>query len=285
MRQVIAVAATVLSMLALPALPGQAPPSGKKMSPSEKSPPTLDLMGKLPDSLEEMLAAALGSNPEILQAEARVEQAHARLNQARLKVTQEVASVFHEREKLRAIVRARESRAQGLKQQVEVGRADQNSFEAGLADVAEAKSQLAQVEARMRYLLGVGGTVPAGRTGAPSSGKTAASPRPEIPEKIRALLDQTVSIKLGGNLRDFLAKEAIGDQTTIIFDEWALNALPESKRNPPGKDIELKNVPLRAALTAIADLYGIAFVFREYGVLVTTQERAATFNAPTIPEK
>ena len=36
-----------------------------------------------------------------------VEQAQARLNQVRLKVTQEVASVFHERAKLREIVRAR----------------------------------------------------------------------------------------------------------------------------------------------------------------------------------
>src|SRR5262245_106212 len=142
MRHRIAIAATAISMSVLPALLAQAPPSGKKQGPPEKSPPP-ELLGKLPDSLEEMLSAALQSNPEILQAEARVEQAQARLNQVRLKVSQEVASVFHEREKLREVVLAQQREVEVLFKQQQVGRVDESQYQAGLSRRNEAQSQLA----------------------------------------------------------------------------------------------------------------------------------------------
>ncbi len=289
MRRRFAVLATVFSALVLaPALLAQAPPGNRNSVAREKGAPA-ELLGKLPDAIEEMLAAALHSNPDILRAEARVEEARARLNSARLKVTEDVTHAFHERTKLREIVGVRERQAANHKSMVQTGRAPQSEFEAVLASLTEARAQLAQVEARIRFLMGVGGTAGSDRRPGPSSGgKTAGLPRPEIPEKIRELLDRKVSVTLGGDqsLKEFFEKETLGDPNTIIYDTEALEALPEARKQrkqPHGKIIEIKDVPLRTALLAIADFYGIAFVFREYGVLITTQERAANYNAATIP--
>ena len=40
---------------------------------------------------------------------------------------------------------------------------------------------------------------------------------------------------------------------------------------------------LKDALAAIGDALGVRFVFRDYGILVTTPERAATLDSPSIP--
>jgi hypothetical protein len=48
-----------------------------------------------------------------------------------------------------------------------------------------------------------------------------------------------------------------------------------------GSGLSLEGQSLRSILTAAADVYAVVFVFRDYGILITTRERAATMNAPT----
>src|SRR4029453_15236802 len=68
----------------------QAPPTGGG------SPPAESASAGIPDRLEDMIALALGSNPEVLQAEAKLRLAQANLNQVRLRTTQDVIETFHE---------------------------------------------------------------------------------------------------------------------------------------------------------------------------------------------
>src|SRR5574341_1438241 len=144
--------------------------SSKDEPPSQKAAPP-PALAALPHTLEEMLAAALRTNPDILQAEARLQQAQARLNQARLKITQDVVTSFHEREKQRLLLGQRVRLAGNLKTMHENGRASESEYDQAQTAADEAKAQLAQVEAQLRYLLGLGGMElpPAGGAALPSA--------------------------------------------------------------------------------------------------------------------
>jgi hypothetical protein len=244
-------------------------------------PPARGALADVPRSLAEMLEAALRSNPEILQAEAKVRQAQANLNQARLKVMEEVVSAFHEREKQEAVIRGVEQTLERTKTRVKTGTETQLELGAAEQAYAEARAKFLQNEARARYILGLGGLV--GETAGLGANTTlqGAAPverprreRPPIPEKYLKLLEKKVSqpvnlfsvSEIGACLREELQTQVISTLGEV------------GNRSFPFEG------SLRSVLTAAADLSGVVVVFRDYGVLLTTRELAATMNAPTFPE-
>ncbi len=282
--------AAILLLLVYPAaLFSQAPPP-QEVPPPTKTDPNLapaQALPAIPDSLDEMLAVALRSNPEILQAEAKVQQAEARLNQARLKAAQEVATAFHERMKQRDLLAAQEEQLAAVKSRVETGTSPQLELHQALAQNSESRAQVAQGEAQLRYLIGLGGSLTLRDGRAALRTPRAEAPRqPEIPEKMRNLLEKRVSLTLGAmSLREVCSvlKDAFGKQSLIV-DEMSLGP---SGHVIPGTSslLELKEVPLRTALFAIADLHQVVFVFRDYGVLVTNRVHSSTLQSATIPPR
>jgi hypothetical protein len=226
-----------------------------------------------------MLSVALRSNPEILQAEAKVRQAEADLNQARLKVMEEVVTAFHEREKQQAAIRSAEQSYMATRQRVESGTTHESELIVAEQALVESRSKLVQNEARARYLLGLGGlaAVAAG-TGAPEATPAGRPPRerPPIPERYREALEKKMSRPIALHTAGELAaslEEELGSQVINTLGDAAWNT-----------GVRLEEQPLRVALTAAHDLCGVVLVFRDYGVLLTTGQRAATMNAPTFPE-
>ena len=75
-----------------------------------------------------------------------------------------------------------------------------------------------------------------------------------------------------------------------IFDfmsnTYEINITVDLAFTPPTiRQINLRNVPLRSVFLALADKMGDAcFVIRDYGLFLTTRERAQTLAGPTIPE-
>jgi hypothetical protein len=244
-------------------------------------PPPSPRLADVPRNLAEMLEAALRSNPQILQAEAKVRQAQANLNQARLKVMEEVVTAFHEREKQEAAIRGADVTLERMKQMVKVGTVNPSELAPAEQAHSEAKAKLMQGEAHARYLLGLGGLVgeAAGLAALAPGQPPAERPRrerPPIPEKYRAALEKEVS----GTI-DFSSTKRLAFSLQTELQTQVVCMLDLSY---DAGDVSLEGKSLRGVLTAAADIYGVAFVFRDYGVLLTTRERAATMNAPTFPE-
>jgi hypothetical protein len=247
----------------------------------EEKPPPAPQLADVPRNLAEMLAVALRSNPEVLQAEAKVRQAQADLNQARLKVMEEVVTAFHEREKQQAAIRSTEQTFARIKEMVKVGKVNEAELFGAEQAYAESKAKLLQNEARARYILGLGGL--GGDTGGMSAAAPAAPPvrktpraRPPIPEKYLKALEKKVSRPIDLNTGAALAESLQEELGTLV-----INTLGNMNWN---NHLKFEDQPLHVVLTAAADLCGVVLVFRDYGVLLSSRQRAATMNAPTFPE-
>jgi hypothetical protein len=236
-----------------------------------------------PRGLDEMLAIALRSNPEILQADARVRQAQARLNQVRLRVIEEVITAFHDREKHKAVIVGQEQALQIAQKLVQTGQASSDSANAPQIALIEARARLEQNEAHARYLLGLGGD---GRLVSTSSAGAGPEPRPErrrppFSDRVRKLLEMKISIQMENRSAAEVAQklnELTGENVVVAGIE---------KHIVNSEKLNLVDVPLRQALEMFAEASSLPlyFVFRDYGILITTRERAMTINAPAIPEE
>lgn len=237
---------------------------------------------KAPETLEEMLAVALRSNPEVLQSEAKLRIAQANLNQTRLRVTQQVISGFHERQKQIEILKLQEHAMDNAKARLATGVVSQESVLEPMRAASESRAALAQIEAQTRYTLGLGGSL--------TSGAGSDSPREApAPERRRNSFRADIIEALGKEVSVSFTTLSIGDVLTSLKDlsGGKLHVLLDTNAlvGAGGVTLEMSRVPLRTVLEALADMRGICFVFRDYGVLVTTPERAATMMSPVIPEE
>ncbi|MBN1418260.1 MAG: hypothetical protein JXP34_05755 [Planctomycetes bacterium] len=236
-----------------------------------------------PESLEDRIALALRSNPEILTAEAKVREAEAELNQVRLRVVQDVVASHHERERqVRVMDSAREQLAR-VSQLIQKGVKPTSERVPAETAVFEADAKCAQIEAALRYLMGVGEgakLMESARLRAKDEERPPAPPvRPrEIGAKVEELLAMPVSVAFdSAPLRD--VAKTLG---TLVP---SLPFLLDSDVDPDSTlTLSLEDVPFSAVLQAITDAYdGLCFVFRDYGVFMTTCERASCIYAPAIP--
>jgi outer membrane protein TolC len=270
--------AGVLPLLAFPVLLAQhSPARGKGDIISLVEAPT-------PQTLEEMLAAALRSNPDILLAEAKLRQAQAELNQARLQVTQRVATLYYDRKKQQQLKEELGVVARIVEQQVKAGRGTPKELTEAILNQAEAEAKLSQVEADIRYVVGLGGELhfpEEERAEADREEEEAPPRRPEIPPETRKLLEMPWKVEWQQiSLRDALTQlqQAAGDEVAFLLDP-----------DIDGEELQFtlsfpREIPLRNVLLALTDFQDeLCFVVRDYGILLTPYERAATMDSPTIP--
>ncbi len=242
----------------------------------------------LSGSLSEMLEHALSSNPQVLLAKAKLLQVEAELKDVRLRVTQEVLEAFNDRKRKRremeTVVR-RLDRTQAL---VDKGNMPQGELYDLQLQIANAEADIANVEGRLRYLVGAelilrNEKKTTAKTDVNSANRSRPQGRPSVPQKFQAALTSKV---------------------TAIFDDMPLDKVASFFQNATGVSFTLATVPieneygeidgirmglslqdteLKGALLAITDLYDLVFVFRDYGILVTTHSHAYSLDGATIP--
>ena len=286
----VAIAGSIcISLAVLVGVQAQAPaPSEQKASPPAASAgPAGGLAGirgggNLPQDLDGLVAAALRANPEVLQAEAKLRKAEADLNQARLKATRDVVTAFEDMKRLEELLGSAEMGYAEQRRRTETGTAPVSEEREARRALIEAKAAIDRAKAAIRYLIGIGGeartdTGDAGQQ-EPSSGSLGArrSGKASIAPRVRELLEKKVSIRFENAIApaaiDQLKSKFFPDEVLILETYFGKSAT-----------IDLKDVPLRTVLLALGDLLDLTFVFRDYGILVTTREKAATIDAPSIP--
>lgn len=237
----------------------------------------------VPESLDAALAAALANNPDILLAAAKVRQAEAELNQVRLKTVQDVLVAYKQYD-----IHMRHSR----RVDIAVNR----------EEAAKAQQDLVESEALVRYLLGVppSGLAESPREPAPaatiSSGAervaSEARARPELPRELADALSAEVDCQfVEMPLRDIMEmlQGEIGMVVTYGSDLHADEIGAEEGRGgfSSGRTVislNLGRTSWKNVLTALNDKFYLAFVVRDYGLLVTRANNAVRTPGAAIPE-
>jgi hypothetical protein len=267
--------------------PKAAPPQGTAPDPKAAARPEREA-----PAADEMILRALRSNAEVLRAQAQVREAEAKLREVERRVMRDVAIARSERERLAAAVRGVEANLDRVKRMVSVGQVPPEAVSEAEVALIEARVRQEQNEMQLRYLLGEG-DLP-GRRGGEEPPRAAGEPvvgaeRPPIPERYREALEKRVSLNTRLTLKAAMAW--LQDQIRPL-NLGSVRAEPDEETDPAvrgrrsllSETFEFSDVPLRSVLEAFADTFGVCFLFRDYGILVTTPERAAILRAPAIPE-
>jgi hypothetical protein len=237
----------------------------------------------VPSTLDEMIAVGLKSNPDVLLAEAKMRQAEAELLQARLKVTREIVELWNSKRKKEVglnVIRTEVAEAQQLADKG-VGSAAEVRKLRNTLDLAMA--ELSEFNVTIRPLLGIG-LAPDGlgrgaaRGGAPERQAPTRSQWPMVEDD--PLAKATASFEFVDVPIAEAAKEVFSKSTVnLTVDRAMLEEFANMQVT-----LTLKNVTPRAAMSALADQAEVAFLLRDYGVLLTGLGRASGIDAPSIPE-
>jgi len=238
---------------------------------------------RVPGTLDEMIALALRSNPEVLVAEARLRQAQAELNQARLKLTQQVVDLYNQKQIKNIELESSKQSLEFARKRVSTGHGSQE--EQVKAELARAQAELALTswEAQARYLLGIGGKLRLGEERDQVRGeeprKPHLVPRPAMPESFQKALERPVQMEAREVTLKELAK-FLQKFTEIPF-------LVDLENVDDMVEIQLtfeKALPLKSALVALFDQRpDLCIVARGYGFFVTNAGRARGIQGATIP--
>jgi hypothetical protein len=267
----------------------QQPPEGARRPP------------EIPGRLEEMIEVAFHNNPDVRVAEARLREAEAELSRVRQQVVRELTEISPQRARLLAEREETQAAlAESEKTQAAVDRLApipvpspqyseeqyKQNLRRHLREVIEA---LEPLDVRVRYLLGITPGFgpqgpwpgPAGRLMDERRPEPGMNPRPPIPERYKEILEKRSDfIYVSGTLRDMLAR-IVDMGIPLVYPRMAgVNLDVDCKPN-----LDLKNAPVADILTALAEVTGseICFVFRDYGVLVTSTREARMIPGAVIP--
>jgi hypothetical protein len=240
---------------------------------SNRAAPKTETIQDLPDSLSELLSLSLRSNPDVVLAKAKVQAAEAELRQVQLRAAQDVTTTH---------------------KQLAICTTRLNSVKSGLVsgdEKLEREEERVRLEAKLRYLVGIRYGL-SDSAASPYSGdesqrelrKTYGADSvgpPKLPEAVLEKLNTMVNCDFAETpLQEVL--ESFSRQVSLPFLPGASlrsNSIIQTTK----VSLQLGEVPLRTAMTAIADGYGFAFVIRDYGVLVIIQNEAGMFKGTVVP--
>ena len=237
--------------------------------------------------LEELLAKALQNSPDVQVAEARLKEAEAALRQARMSVAQKTVELQQSMDQKLNLLRLVESRYKQAANLREKGSIPESELNQVATELANQKSQLAQLEVQVNMLVGrlpvvatleranggdelftrvdghnLGGGGGSGGTGEPQVRRL---PQANTATKLRALLGSNVKVDHAG---------AVPLPDLINYVRSATNA-PILTTGIPEQEsfrIDFKGeVTLAAYFQILADTVPDLNVFvRDYGFLITT---------------
>ena len=239
----------------------------------------------LPHELSDLMAMATEHNTEIRRVRAAVEMAQAEFDGALAKLTSQLRELHM---RLDRQVRALENPAESVETPKDINAL--RRLEASAYNTNRKLRAITRTHGEIMRLLGgerggrrnrVAGSAPMGGFAAFAQMRIPqARPAYEegTPENLRATLGAGINIIF----QDMSVVEIFG----YIIDTYEINITVDLAFTPPIiRQINLKHVSLRSALLALADQMGDAcFVIRDYGLFLTTRERAQTLAGPTIPE-
>jgi hypothetical protein len=245
--------------------------------------------GPVPNNLDEMIATALKTSPEVLLAEAKLRQAQAELNEVRLRVTREVVGAFNDKKhKQSALVvaeRQLQLAAKAAEQGAKQGAPSTADVEQARAHLGGAELGIAQADATIRYLLGVGSQFDLSLIRAPvatESAKPRTIPRPPVPDALDEALNREITVKFD--------KTPLSEVVKTLTAQAGVSVLVDPLSRHDGLEemqISLtlaKPVTVTTAFQALADNFDLFFLLRDYGILVTSESRAREIRAPVIPD-
>ena len=243
--------------------------AGAQEPPQRPEPPEEHFMPPLPERLEELIEIAMHQNPDIALAEAQIREAAAHLRQVKLGVIQELTEVHHQR--------------RGLHEALEMIARKVETGVAPWEERAEVQRRQVELDARTRYLLGMG-------IGMPMEAELDGMPRPPQEPLIRVprpqgfeaypwreVLETPFPIHENTTLGALLETVSASVDVNVVID---LEVDSQAEIRFAGR----AELPLRSLLLALTDqIEYLAFVARDYGILATHRERAQRIDAPAIP--
>ncbi len=248
---------------------------------TEPGSPPFGMRTEPPVRLEEMIGGALGNNPDIKVAEARLREAEAALMQARQRIVREVTRMFEERAKLESDLQA----ARDAIRRNEEGHGPEQERQEIERNLRNLDGELSDAHAEIRYLLGIPpgepqrGEPPPRRHQRPID----SSLRPPIPERYRKMLDAaqriTMEVTQAMPLQEVLQPVPQALKISLVLSStsgmWDI-VMPA---------MSFSDVTCEELMTAVAESTGnkICFVFRDYGILVAETEQAKMIPGATIP--
>jgi len=225
-------------------------------------------IGQFPTTLDQALAAALETSPKVMAAKARVTLAEAELSSAQMDVARKIVQLWTERQ----------TRQLFYEDKIAANKMVPGPFPAPF--LIEAGAAVTQAEMELRCLIGQASSIAS--RGSPSN-PTATFERPAKPlqlprgstvEKVRnALLSPTEIVFADAPLQEVVdyLKERL--KIEILVDAKALAEAGITPEKPITCD--LKQPSFAAVLQAWDDVMPeLKVVVRDYGLLVTTPERA-----------
>jgi hypothetical protein len=240
--------------------------------------PTVHTIG-FPDTIDEALTQAMENNPEIVTAKAMVQLAEAELNAARLDISRKLIGLWTERRTQQNRLDAGVKQREALKAPFQEHTVSADVVDRANIAVIEAQAKCAQLSNELRYLMGQGSPAAypsRGSESAASHGRAAAAVPPQLPkgpivEKIREQLLKPTQLDVTAMpVSDVLMQ--LGDLHGITMK------INENGGIPPDTPITIneKGITLAALLQAMEDQFfpEWKFVIRDYGILLTTTERA-----------
>jgi hypothetical protein len=228
-----------------------------------------------------MITVGLKSNPDVLLAEAKMRQAEAELLQARLKVTREIVELWNSKRKKELGLESMKVEMTEAEQLAGKGMMSQMDLRKTRSAYQIAAAELSEFNVTVRPLLGMG-LSPDGRGGSPRQGA-------EDPKRYRGNWpDAQDDPLMKGKITVELTDVSVIDAAKAVFAKTPLNlAVDRNWQEGMAEEkvtLSLKDVTPKAALLAITDQAQVAFVRRDYGILMTTTHTARGIDAPAIPE-
>ena len=233
-------------------------------------------------SIDALIEKGLAGNPEIRQAQAKLEEAKAALNDARLRVTLQIVEAANALRVAVAEQEAAELAVHTASQRADAGVTSQSERAQAIRALAHAESDRNVAKARLAYLTGEGGE-PAAGTVDPVAAPGMA--RSRWSDDSRRMAGQ----KLGSLHVDEKQAPLVEALRRVLFGaQPRLNIVVDQdyKGGQQPIDLELEGeLTVAAVLAAVADrIPDVAFVFRDYGIYVTTRNKARNMRVPFIAD-
>jgi len=266
-----------------------APPEGKEETAARKvvtvstnSSTDVTTTEPIPATLDQAIADAMENYPEIVTAKAKLKLAEAELNGKRMEAAGKVIDLWGECRKQAELVNLARTQFGRVEELHKIGGAggEDAAYDAARKNLIEAEAKQSQMESELRYLI---------RKAGPSVNQSCNSdvakpvqvPKGPMVENVRralsapTALESIVDMPISDVCEYMKSLHGIEIQLdTVALGEAGIDT-EDNKPTTFKLTLNITRVSLGAALQAIDDKFPkLKFVLRDYGILVTSPERA-----------